>query len=237
MPQDLTSSPVQPIRILIVDDQVLIREALVGLIDTQPDLRVVGQAASLQEALALVYRLRPDVVVIEFTLPDGTGAEATRQILARRPDSRVVILTSDDEDGNLYSAMSAGAVGYLLKDITATHLFSRLRCVMQGEVAFSPGVGQRVLARIAHREAQPSPPLAAAEQLTEREAAILRLLVEGYTNRQIADQLMLSIRTIEYHRAKLTSKLGSQSRAALIHYATERGLSRAVGEGHSPVTI
>lgn len=229
--QAAAARPAPPARIMVVDNHVLVREALVNLIDAQPDMRVVRQAGSLHEAVATVQQAAPDLVVIEFTLPDGDGAQAARQLLAGRPETRVVILTAHDDDDCLFAAVTAGAVGYLLKSITTADLLDRLRGVMRGEVALSPRLGQLLLAQAAHSGAPRPAQLPAAEQLTARELEILGLLVQGHTNRQIADVLKLSVRTVEYHRANLTSKLGLQSRAALIHYAMERGLSSAAGEG------
>lgn len=234
-PQTSAARPAPPARIMMVDDQVLVREALAGLIDSQPDLQVVGQAGSLREALALASQLHPDLIVSEFTLPDGDGAEAARQLLARYPETRVVILTAEGDDDSLFAAISAGALGYLLKEITTADLLSRLRSVMQGEVVFSPRLGQRILAQVAPRKAPPAG--GAADRLTGRELEILSLLVQGLTNRQIADTLSLSVRTVEYHRANLTGKLGLYGRAALIHYAAKRGLYRATGDGQAPAMI
>lgn len=216
--------PVPPIHILVVDDHELVREGLVSLIDAQPDLQVVGQAGSVREAITLARRLAPDVVLMDFTLPDGSGADATREILASQPETKIVFLTVHDDDDRLFAAIAAGAMGYLLKSVRSADLLSRLRGVMQGEVAFSPAIGRRILAEVARRP--PSRPVAQATptELTEREIEILRLLAQGHTNRQIAEALQLSVRTVEYHRANVTSKLGLHSRADLVRYATAHGL-------------
>lgn len=216
--------PPAPIRILLVDDHVLVREGLVGLIDTQPDLQVVGQAGSIREAVLLARRLRPDLVLMDFTLPDGSGDEATRAILTMLPDTKIVFLTVHDDDQRIVAALSAGATGYLLKSIRSADLLSRLRGVVHGDVALSPAIGRRILEQFARLPTRTPPPQTSIEELTERESEILRLIVQGLTNRQVADALNLSVRTVEYHRANLTSKLGLTTRADLVRYAAEHGL-------------
>lgn len=217
----IPSSP--PIRILIVDDHVLVREGLTGLIDAQPDLQVVGQAGSMREAITLASRLRPDVILMDFTLPDGTGDEATRVILSTLPNTRIVFLTVHDDDERLFAAISAGAMGYLLKSVRSADLLTRLRGVVRGEVVFSPSIGQRLLEKLSRQPVVRTAKPEAIEKLTEREVEVLRLIGQGHTNRQIADALNLSVRTVEYHRANLMSKLGLNSRADLVRYAAEHG--------------
>jgi two-component system response regulator NreC len=214
----------RPMRILLVDDHALVREGLVSLIAPQPDMQVVGQAGSLREALALAARLRPDLVLMDFTLPDGTGADATRAILATLPGIKIVFLTVHDDDERLFAAIAAGAVGYLLKSVRAADLLDLLRGVMRGEVALSPAIGQRILDEVARRPVAPVTVTPAAEELTKREEEIVRLIVQGHTNRQIADALHLSVRTVEYRRASVMSKLGLNSRAELVRYAAKHGL-------------
>jgi two-component system, NarL family, response regulator NreC len=213
-----------PIRILVVDDHVLVREGLVSLLDPQPDLQVVGQVGSVREAITAAQSLQPDVILMDFTLPDGTGEQATRTIMTSLPATKIVFLTVHDDDERLFAAIAAGATGYLLKSVRSADLLSRLRDVANGEVAFSPTVAQRILEVVAHRvPARPAATPAVAD-LTEREVEVLRLIVRGHTNRQIADTLKLSVRTVEYHRANMTSKLGLHNRADLVRYATAHGL-------------
>jgi DNA-binding NarL/FixJ family response regulator len=222
--EEISAAAAQPTRILLVDDHALVREGLVSLLDPQPDLQVVGQAGSMREAIALARSLRPDVILMDFTLPDGTGDEATRLILSTLPETKIVFLTVHDDDERLIAAISAGAMGYLLKSVRSADLLSRLRDVIRGDVALSPTIGRRILEKLSRQ--QPPPPAAppAIEELTEREGEILRLIVQGHTNRQIAEAFNLSVRTVEYHRSNLTSKLGLHSRADLVRYAAEHGL-------------
>lgn len=231
---ELVAAPVAtPTRILLVDDHALVREGLVNLLDPQLDLQVVGQASSMQEAVTLARTLHPDLILMDFTLPDGTGDEATRLILATQPETKIVFLTVHDEDERLFAALSAGATGYMLKSIRSADLLNKLRSVVNGDVALSPTIGRRVLDGFVRRAA-PAPEPVLIDDLTEREIEILRQIVHGFTNRQIADALNLSVRTVEYHRANLTSKLGLHSRADLVRYATEHGLLESRDAGPRP---
>jgi two-component system, NarL family, response regulator NreC len=223
-----------PIRILVVDDHALVREGLVSLLDPQPDLQVVGQAGSVREAVALAQCLRPDMVLMDFTLPDGTGEEATRAILATLPATKIVFLTVHDDDARLFAALAAGAIGYLLKSVRSADLLSRLRGAVRGEVALSPAIAQRILVEVARRPPRRAAAVAAREELAAREVEIVRLIVQGYTNRQIADALMLSVRTIENRRANLMRRLGLRSRADLVRYAAAHDLLDTKDASHKP---
>jgi two-component system response regulator NreC len=139
------------IGVLVVDDHVLVREGLISLIASQPDLRVVGQAGSVREAIATAQRVCPTVILMDFTLPDGTGDEATRALLAILPEAKVLFLTVHDDDERLFAAIASGASGYLVKSVRAAELLARLRDVAQGEVAFSPAITQRILDAVARR--------------------------------------------------------------------------------------
>jgi two-component system, NarL family, response regulator NreC len=213
-----------PVRILLVDDHALVREGLISLINPQPDLQVVGEAGSVREAITMAHSLRPDVILMDFTLPDGKGDEATRVILSALPEIKIIFLTVHDDDERLFAAISAGATGYLLKSVRSADLLNRLRGVIRGDVALSPSIGRRILEQLSHQPKRRSTEPGVGDELTEREIEVLRFIVQGHTNRQIADRLNLSVRTVEYHRANLTSKLGLHSRADLVRYAAEHGL-------------
>jgi DNA-binding NarL/FixJ family response regulator len=221
---DEAAPPARPIRVIVVDDHALVREGLVSLLEPQPDLLVVGQAGSMRDAIRLAHSVRPDVVLMDSTLPDGMGDEATRVILSALPDTKIVFLTVHDDDERLFAAIAAGAVGYLLKSVRSADLLSLLRSVAHGDVALSPTIGRRILEKFSHLPTLRPVEQLTTEALTEREVEVLRLIVQGYTNRQIANALSLSVRTVEYHRANLTSKLGVHSRVDLVRYATKHGL-------------
>jgi DNA-binding NarL/FixJ family response regulator len=220
-------APLATTRVLIVDDHALVRDGLANLINAQPDMKVAGQAGSMREAVAQAHSLRPDVILMDFTLPDGTGDEATRVILASMPETKIVFLTVHDDDERLFAAVSAGAMGYLLKSVRSTDLVSRLRDVVRGDVALSPTIARRILEKLSQQQTPRAPQPLSAGDLTEREVGILRLIVKGHTNRQIADTLSLSVRTVEYHRSNLMGKLGLNTRADLVRYAAEHGLLEA----------
>lgn len=224
MPYPEQREPDEHFTLLVVDDHDLVREGLISLISSQPDMHVVGEAGSVRDAIALANSLRPDMILMDYSLPDGKGDEATRLILASLPETKIVFLTVHDDDERLFAALAAGARGYVLKNVRSSDLLHRLRGVMQGDVALSPTIGRRLLEQLSHKPPAPVQEPTPPGELTERELEILRLLVRGYTNRQIADALMLSIRTVEYHRANLTGKLGLQSRVDLVRYAAEHGL-------------
>lgn len=213
-----------PTRLLIVDDHALVRDGLANLIGAQSDMEVVGQAGSMREAIAQARSLHPDVILMDFTLPDGTGDEATRVILSALPETKIVFLTVHDDDERLFAAISAGAMGYLLKSVRSTDLLSRLRDVVRGDVALSPTIARRILEKLSRQQKPQRLEPVTIGELTEREVEILRLIVNGHTNRQIADALSLSVRTIEYHRSNLMGKLGLHTRADLVRYAAEHGL-------------
>lgn len=172
----------------------------------------------------MARELRPDLILMDFTLPDGTGDEATRVILAALPGTKIVFLTVHDDDERLFAAISSGAMGYLLKSVRSADLLSRIRDVVRGEVALSPTIGKRIFERLARQQAPRPAERVAVAELSEREVGVLRLIVKGHTNRQIAAAMNLSVRTVEYHRANLMDKLGLHGRADLVRYAAEHGL-------------
>lgn len=231
------ASPGGRLRILIVDDHTLVREGLVSLIDEQPDMQVVGQAGTAREAIRLARELSPDLLLVDFGLPDGSGDGVVRALRASMPELRAVFLSVHDDDERLHAAIAAGATGYLIKGIRASELLAGLRRAANGEIVLSPPLGRRILARLSQRPpvAPPDPELPAADPivpldpavlaaLSDREITLLRLIGQGYTNRCIADALKLSLRTVEYHRANLAHRLGLRSRAELVRYAIKQGL-------------
>jgi DNA-binding NarL/FixJ family response regulator len=199
------------IRILLTDDQQLVRAGLRMLCDTTADIEVVGEAASGAEACRLVERLAPDVVLMDLHMPGMDGITATARILAARPATRILVLTTFDDDEHLYPALSAGAQGFLGKDAPPEQLLDAIRRTAAGESPFSPDV----LARIVHtavtaRRARPR-----LDELTDRERDVLELLSEGLSNAEIAEQLHVAVSTVKTHVTALMNKTGATNRVRL----------------------
>lgn len=209
-----------PLKVLLVDDHVLFREGLVQLLNSQPDMTIVGQASSVQEANSKARTLRPDMVLMDLTLPDGTGVEATYDILAELPTTKIVILTVHDDDHQLFAAIRAGAVGYLFKNVRTTELLKTLRGVARGEAGVSRALARRILDEFSR-----SPQTADTEPLTTRELDIVHELANGATNREIAEKFVISENTVKNHVRNVLSKLHLHSRRDVVDYAKSRGLS------------
>jgi DNA-binding NarL/FixJ family response regulator len=209
--------------VLIVDDQVLFREGIASLLSTVPDLIVVGQAADGTEAVEKARDLRPDLVLMDVNMPRMTGLQATRIIRQELPETQVVILTVSDADDDLFEAIKAGAIGYLLKNTRAEALFERLRGVLRGEAALSPLLAARVLAEFAqHRENKE--PIRPSEELTDREREVLQLVVDGANNRDIALALQIAESTVKRHLHNILEKLHLENRLQAASYALRKGL-------------
>jgi DNA-binding NarL/FixJ family response regulator len=210
------------VRVLIADDHKLFRQGLIGLMETREDLvEVIGEAATGQEAVELVERLRPDVVLMDIYMPEGDGLQALRQIRERFPDVHVVMLTSSENDEHLYQAVRFGAAGYLLKNLDAGELFSLIGGVMQGEAAMTREMASRLLKGVARRSVDSS---RGEEALTERELAVLRLVAVGASNQEIADKLMISVNTAKSHIRSILDKLQLANRTQAANYAIHHGL-------------
>jgi two-component system response regulator NreC len=211
------------IRILIADDHSVIRAGLRTILSAQPDLEIVGEAADGNEALRLANELRPDVVLTDISMPGpvGGGIAVTRRLKETLPAIRVLILTVHEDESLLREAIRAGAAGYIVKRAAETELVSAIQAACRGDLYVHPS-----MTRVLFKDLTPPPvskPMP-AELLTPREIDVLRLLAKGYTNRQIADVLCLSMRTVEGHRASLMGKLNVHSRVELTSFAEEHGL-------------
>jgi len=221
----LPADTLAPTRILLVDDHVLFRDGIVSLIDPQPDMTIVGQAGSITEALTLARQLQPDLVLMDISLPDGTGIEATRAILAELPDTRVVCLTVHEEDESLFEAIRAGATGYLLKNVRAAELLKGVRGAARGEAAVSPDIARRILDEFSRlpppRDTSPAHP----SDLTNREVEIVQQLMRGASNREIARRLIISENTVKNHVRNVLSKLHLRSRREIANYARDHGMT------------
>jgi DNA-binding NarL/FixJ family response regulator len=208
-------------KIIIVDDHVLFREGLAAIIRSESDIEIIGQAGSVQEAVELVRVLKPDMILMDFGLPDGTGADATKAILKEHPQCKVVFLTMSEQEEHLFAAIRSGAKGYLLKNMRPSKLVSSLRSVQQGESAVSRSMTLRLMEELARTKE----PLRTNEPtLTRRELDVLRELASGCSNQEIADKLFISENTVKYHVHSILEKLNLPDRRDAAAYAREHGI-------------
>ena len=216
-------------KVLVVDDQALLRTAFSSLIDAEDDLEVVGAAADGREAVQIAARLRPDVVVMDVRMPVMDGIEATRQITADQDAGvpRVLILTTFDLDEYVFEALRAGASGFALKSRPLEELLTAIRTVAAGEALLAPSVTRRLIAHFAHRA--PAPPKAAAglAELTEREREVLALVARGLSNAELAETLRVSLPTAKTHVSRILTKLGARDRTQLVILAYQSGIVTA----------
>jgi len=214
------------IRVLIVDDQTIVRAGFAALLSAQPDITVVGEAADGLEAVHLAASHRPDVVVMDIRMPGMDGIEATRKLLAK-PDHaalRVLVLTTFDVDEYVYEALSAGASGFLLKDATADELVSAVRVVARGDSLLAPQVTGRLIREFTRQRRNRPEPHAGLTTLTARETEVLVLVAGGLSNSEIAERLVVSEHTVKTHLARVFIKLGLRDRAQAVVLAYESGL-------------
>lgn len=210
-----------PIRLIVVDDHNLFREGLVAIIRSEPEIQVIGQAGTVRDAVEMVRSLAPDLVLMDFSLPDGTGVDATREILQEQPQCKIVFLTMSEEDENLFAAIRGGAKGYLLKNMQPKKLVAAIKSVHQGESALSRSMTMRLmeeLARTKSSEHRGDP------TLTRRELEILRELASGFSNSEIATHLVVSENTVKYHVHSILTKLGLSDRREAADYARKHGI-------------
>lgn len=217
------------VRVLLVDDQALVRAGFRMVLDAQPDICVVGEAGDGVEAVALAGRLAPDIALMDIRMPRLDGVEATRRILAEHPETRVIVLTTFDLDEYVYAALGAGASGFLLKDAGPEELLAAIRAVHSGDAVVAPSATRRLLDRLAPRLADnvdlrtPDERLAA---LTAREREVLAAVGRGLTNAEIADELFLSEATVKTHIGHILAKLSLRDRVQMVVLAYDAGLVR-----------
>ncbi|OEJ95610.1 response regulator [Streptomyces thermolilacinus] len=213
------------IRVLVVDDQMMVREGFSVLLNAMPDIEVVGEAVNGREAIAQVAALRPDVVLMDIRMPEMNGIDATREIVAADGDAKVLVLTTFDLDEYVYQALRAGASGFLLKDASARQLADGVRVVAAGEALLAPTVTRRLITEFAKRVESPrAAALAQVGDLTERETEVLVLIAQGLSNAEIAAHLVVAESTIKTHVSRVLVKLGLRDRTQAAVFAYEARL-------------
>jgi two-component system, NarL family, response regulator LiaR len=213
-----------PIRIIVADDHPVVRDGLVAVLSTQPDIEVVGQASTGLEVVERATELRPDVILMDLEMPGIDGVEAIRRIRAVYP-AQVLVFTAFDTDERIVGAVQAGAQGYLLKGAPRNEIFNAIRVVSEGGSLLQPVVASRLLQHISHRADEQ-----ANEALTERETEVLQLLAQGKTNKEIAAVLVISERTAKFHISSILGKLGAGNRTEAVSIAAQRGLVKITGQ-------
>ncbi|MEE1803510.1 response regulator transcription factor [Streptomyces sp. JV176] len=233
MSEERQVSPQNPIRVFLLDDHELVRRGLRDLLDAEPDLDVVGDAGTVDHALARGPALRPDVAVLDVRLPDGDGITVCRELRSRMPELACLMLTSFDDDDALLDAIMAGAAGYVLKDIKGADLVAAVRTVASGQSMLDPATTTRLMSSLRGEEDGTGAEADALSQLSPREREILVLIGEGLTNQEIGKRLFLSEKTVKNHISRLLAKLGVARRIQAAVLATQSTARPVTGEhGH-----
>jgi NarL family two-component system response regulator LiaR len=210
-----------PIRVLIADDHAILRKGIRALLGTEPDMEVVGETADGLDTVAQARTLHPDVILMDLVMPKMDGIEATRRITAEQPDVRILVLTSFAADDKVFPAIKAGALGYILKDSGPAELVQAIHQVHQGQPSLEPSIALKLLQELSHPPQRPPTP----DPLSEREMEVLRLLAQGKSNREIAEQLVITELTVRTHVSNILGKLHLASRTQAALYALKEGLA------------
>ena len=220
-----------PITVLLAEDHLIVREGLRVLLNLEADIEVVGEAADGCEAVALVAKLRPDVVIMDIAMPRLNGLEATREILLTRPATKVLVLSAHSDDAYVERVMALGAAGYLIKQ-TASHVLpTAIREVYKGRPFFSPGISKRLFHHQRKARALGELPKKDAARLTSRERQVLELIAQGKSNQETADSLCISIKTVQKHRQQVMEKLNIHDTAGLTRHAVSTGIIKSKAAG------
>jgi len=219
----MTGKSTMKIRILLADDHTILRAGLKMMLYAQPDMEIVGEAQDGRQSMQEAQRLQPDIILMDITMPDMNGIEATKQIKKLLPEIKILILTMHEHDEYIFQALRAGASGYMLKEAADTELISAIHIIQSGQFYLSP-TAQSVMVGDYLQRLRTGEDKDSYSSLTEREREILKLVAEGYTNNQIAERLVISPKTVDTHRTHIMDKLNLHSRAELVKYAMRRGL-------------
>jgi NarL family two-component system response regulator LiaR len=210
-----------PIRVFIAEDHAIVRKGIRALLTLEPGLEVVGEAGNGAEAVRRVESLQPDVILMDLVMPEMDGIEATEQVMARQPEARILVLTSFATDDKVFPAIKAGAMGYLLKDSEPREVVRAIRQVYRGESSLHPRIARKLIQELSSSPRRPP----TTDPLTEREVEVLRLVAQGKSNRQIADDLVITEGTVRAHVSNILSKLHLASRTQATLYALREGLA------------
>ena len=213
------------IKLVIVDDHALFREGLASIIQLEKDIEISGLAGTVKEAVEVVRALKPDIVLMDFSLPDGNGADATRIVLKEHPDCKIIFLTMSESDENLFAAIRSGAKGYLIKNMSPSKLVTTIRSVQRGESALSRTMTLRLMEELSRTKEPERLDDSSLAKLTRREMDVLRALTTGMTNKEIARFLYLSENTVKYHVHSILDKLNLPDRRAAASFAKEHGIT------------
>jgi two-component system, NarL family, response regulator LiaR len=209
------------ISVMIVDDHTIVRQGLRTLLELMEDIEVLGEASNGKQAIDLVSRFHPDVILMDLMMPEMDGITATRKICELNPEMKIIALTSFLEDDNIIPAIQAGATSYLLKDVSPAELVDAIRAAYRGEARLHPNVARKLMDQVA---VQPSNPVKSSNDISEREMDVIRLVAQGMSNREIANTLVISEKTVKTHIGSLLSKLNLNDRTQLAIYALKNGL-------------
>ncbi|WP_299028954.1 response regulator transcription factor [uncultured Thermanaerothrix sp.] len=212
------------IKVLLVDDQALFREGLKTLLNSRPDFEVVGEASNGEEAIRLAHQLRPQVILMDLRMPILDGVQATQRIHTLLPDCRILVLTTFDDDEDVFEGLRAGAIGYLLKDVSSEKLFEAIRAAARGEYFLLPSITAKVVAEFSRLPRAAPRPAEAEKILSPREIEVLRLVAIGISNKEIAERLFISEGTVKNHLSNILSKLNVKDRLQAVIRGRELGL-------------